>query len=85
MEKIDRFYDKFHGNLFAIGGVVFFFILFIISVVLYINLEPFSLTTKYISDLGAGPCPVGSTIFNVNLIITSLLMIISHLFFYRYL
>lgn len=85
MEKIDQFYDKYHGSLFAISGVVFFFILFLISVVLYINLEPFSLTTRYISDLGAGPCAVGSTIFNINLIITSLLMIISHLFFYRYL
>lgn len=85
MEKIDKFYEKYHGSYFAIGGVIIFFILFIISVILYARLQPFSLTTKYISDLGAGPCPVGNAIFNINLIITSILMIISHIFFFRYL
>ncbi|MBD3213531.1 MAG: DUF998 domain-containing protein [Candidatus Lokiarchaeota archaeon] len=85
MEKIDNFYKKIHGSVFAILGVVIFFLLFIISVILYARLAPFSLTTKYISDLGAGPCPVGNVIFTINLILTSILMIISHIFFVRYL
>ncbi|TFF88616.1 MAG: DUF998 domain-containing protein [Promethearchaeota archaeon] len=86
MEKFDKLYEKFHGAYFAIMGVVFFFIMFIIAVVLYFGKDPtFSLFTKYISDLGAGPDSFGNLVFNIGLIGTSILMIFSHIFFARFL
>jgi hypothetical membrane protein len=86
MEIVDKLYNKIHGAFFALMGVIWFFITFIIAVILYIMDDPsFSLFTKYISDLGAGPNPLGNLIFNIGLIGTSILMIFSHLFFIRFL
>ncbi|MEJ2252433.1 MAG: DUF998 domain-containing protein [Candidatus Lokiarchaeota archaeon] len=86
MEKFDKLYKRVHGGFFALFGVLFFFITFIIAVILYIMNDPsFSLFTKYISDLGAGPSAIGSLIFNIGLIGTAILMILSHIYFTRFL
>ena len=69
MEKLDRFYEKINGSYFGIIGFIISFISVLIAQMLYMAVDPsFSVTTNFISDLGAGPN--GSDIvFNTGMIL----------------
>jgi len=69
MEKLDRFYEKINGSYFGIIGFIISFVSVLIAQMLYMAVDPsFSVTTNFISDLGAGPN--GSDIvFNTGMIL----------------
>lgn len=81
MEKMDRFYEKFHGSYFAFIGVVIFLTGFVIAALVEPN---FSFFETFISDLGA-PTNTVYIFFNICWFITGIFMIFFLLFFTRYL
>ena len=85
MEKLDRFYEKINGSYFGIAAFVISGIFLTISQMLYIAEDPsFSITTNFISDLGAGPN--GADIaFSIGVIISGVFYIPFYIFLGRYL
>jgi len=85
MEKLDRFYEKINGSYFGIAAFVISVLFLTISQMLYIAEDPsFSITTNFISDLGARPN--GADIaFSIGVIISGVLFIPFYLFLGRYL
>ena len=79
MEKLERFYEKFPGSYVALLTVVWVLTFHLISIILY-NDPNYSLTTHYISDLGASTS--GSVIFwSVNMIIATPIRVLLGLYF----
>ncbi|TFG01441.1 MAG: DUF998 domain-containing protein [Promethearchaeota archaeon] len=76
MEKLDNFYEKVNGGYIAIILVIIFIVQTLIARYFYLPTNPsYSMTTNYISDLGAGPIETKLTITIAYIIISILLIL----------
>jgi hypothetical membrane protein len=75
--KIDRFYERYPGGLFAIAGVMLGVLTIGASILLYVRVDPtFSIFTHYVSNLGGVPkgAPEGASyisaaVFNMGMLL----------------
>ncbi len=75
MEKLDKFYEKINGSYFGIIAFITAAISITAAQMLYLAIDPsFSISTNFISDLGAGPNN-SDIIFNIGMILTGVFLI----------
>lgn len=75
MEKLDKFYKKINGNYFGLISVFIAASSITVAQLLYMAVDPtFSITTNFISDLGAGPNN-SDVVFNIGMILTGIFLI----------
>lgn len=75
--KIDRFFERYPGGLFALAGVILGVLTIGVSILLYVRVDPtFSIFTHYVSNLGGVPkgAPEGvsyvsAAVFNMGMLL----------------